>query len=154
MAQAIPLPKHLDLPDLVIFHREHPSEPVLTMQVPTNEDRTEFETYLVKLEQGEHQAWMERLPHYRALMDKLGYEMHVAFCPRTGHFHAMADLDELNYTQLAIGCARQAAQANPLTSAVEKRRRLERSAPAPISQLRSFLAGPERHYGARGGFGR
>lgn len=152
MATAIPLPKYAALPNLVIFHREHPGEPILLMQVPTNEARSEFETYYVKLEVAEHKGWFDRLPNAKGLLDKLGYVMHVAFCPQTGYMQEMPDLDAPNDMAMAVGFARQMAGADPQQGAVERRRRIEAVAPMPISSLRQRLGGPEqRLYRNRGG---
>jgi hypothetical protein len=155
MAQLIPLPKHSDLPSLVVFHREHPADPVFLMQVPTNEDRTEFETYLIKLESPDHVAWFDRLSRARDLRDKLSYEMHVAYCPQTGHLQEMADFDMPSATQMAVATARFfGARGTTMDEAVERRRRIERVAPAPVSRLREILGGPEQRLGRLYGGGR
>jgi len=157
VATALPLPKHADLPDLVVFHRDHPSDPVLTMQVPVNEARSSFETYLIRLDQEAHKGWFERLPGATELRDRLTYEMHVAYSPQTGHLQEMEDVDAVSYPQQAVAYARAMARPDLVGQGLEQRQAVERVAPPTISRLRDLLGGPEqrfaRFYG-RGGFAR
>jgi hypothetical protein len=36
MAKILPLPKLADLPEVVVFHREHPTDRRIMLQVPTS----------------------------------------------------------------------------------------------------------------------
>lgn len=92
MAVQLTLPEPAGLPSRVLFHREHPSEPVLILQVP-NPGATDSETYVVRLDREEHRAWINALPGSRWLLDMLQMEMHVLYETASGAIQAVPDLD-------------------------------------------------------------
>jgi hypothetical protein len=134
MGKFIPLPKLVDLPEVVLFHHEHPSDRRLLLQVPTGPD--DGETYIVRLDETEHRLWFERLPNYKALRDRLSYEMHVAFYPQSGTVMTLEDPDEVHWVQQAFAAAHQTTQ-NPI-SGMFARRSLRRNR-IPRPQLRTAL---------------
>jgi len=88
----LPLPEPTGLPKVVLFHREHPSEPRLVLQVP-DPGAENSETYVVRLDLPAHKAWMDGLERSRELLDLLKMEMHVAYEPATGWAQPLQDLD-------------------------------------------------------------
>ena len=137
MAVSLPLPDPIGLPKVVLFHREHPSEPILTLQVP-NPGATDSETYLVRLDREAHRRWMERLKEHRRLMDLLTMEMHVAYEPGDGSVRPLADLDEPGpFVEQFREARRQASRAMGLQRHIHMRRR---RVPA-ISRFRLGLMG-------------
>lgn len=104
MAARVPLPKHAELPETILFHRDAPADPVLLLQIP-NADRTDAETHIINLERAEDGDWLERLPRSRELRDLLTMEQHVSYCPGTGYMKGIADLDTPTDMQLAVGDA-------------------------------------------------
>ena len=135
MAKSIPLPKLDDLPQVVVFHRNHPAEQRLLLQVPTGAE--EAETYIVRLDQTEHRLWLERLPNYKKLRDRLAYEMHVAFYPQHGGaVMTLEDPNELSWTQVAFASA-HGNHTHPLARRFAQRGMRRRMLPRP--RLRSAL---------------
>ena len=108
MAARVPLPAKADLPELVLFHRDHPSEPQVILQVP-NEDRTDSETFVIDLENQGHIAWLESLPCARELKDQFMLSQHVSYCPRTGFIRDIPDLDEPSVFALQLAESRRKA---------------------------------------------
>jgi len=142
MATLIPLPAYSALPKVVVFHREHPSEPLIVMQVPTG-DSEEFETYRVRLDRKENKEWMRHLPNARNLAYQLTCEMHLVYFPHNeGTVLPLDDADELPLLRAAI--AKMASAPNPQRTdkLFAKRRRFVPG----ISKLRLALSG-----GGRGG---
>lgn len=140
----IKLPHYDSLPEGVYFHQDTPGFKRVILQVP-NEDRSDSETYVVDLEDFVHIAWMEGLSNSRNLLATLEYAQHIAFCPRTGFFQEMPDLDEPTETAKRVARARRDASfeqsVDKLT--VARRTHLRRQAPGP-SKLRRALAGRRR----------
>jgi hypothetical protein len=141
MATRVPLPRYNTLPELVIFHREHPADPQVIMAVP-NEDRTDAQTYVVRMDNESDIGWLEGLPASRDLRDLLTMEMHIAYCPRTGHTQPIEDLDQPTRHQLAIMEARYFAQPAAGTQLDRSQRTLRQMAARenpPMSRLRFAL---------------
>ena len=134
----IPLPRYGLLPEGVYFHREDPSDDRVILQIP-NADRTDSETHIISLEDTIHKGWLEGLKNSRALLTTLQWAQHIAYCPRTGYFEEMADLDEPNEMQKIVAFARKeasfAASADRF-SALHRRRKM----PAKASPLRRALS--------------
>lgn len=147
MASRVPLPKYSVLPQRILFHRDHPADPQVILQIP-NEDETDSETYRLDLERGEDLAWLEGLQRSRELRDLLTMEQHVSYAPATGISEAIADLDTPNEMELAIAEARAASRPEPvLEKLMRSREAVNRPAPL-MSRFRQFLLGP-RFGGAR-----
>lgn len=140
MAKRLPLPHRNDLPEMVLFHREHPSEPMVILQVP-NEGRTDSETYVIDLEDSTHRMWVEDLPNSRELRDKMSVAQHIAFSPRTGHVQEVEDLDQIGEMAMMFADARSRAAAvrTPVFERLAIRRRT-RDLPG-VSLLRQMLGG-------------
>lgn len=92
MASRVPLPKYASLPEVVLFHREDPRDPRVILQVP-NADKTDAQTYIIMLDRGDDLGWIEGLPNAKYLRNELDMEAHIAYCPQTGHYKAIEDLD-------------------------------------------------------------
>lgn len=132
MAKQIPLPKIVDLPQVVVFHRNHPVEQQLLLHIPTGPETGE--TYIIRLDQpkpptGEydplrdHKGWVKRLPNSQALMDLLAYEMHVAYYPhKGGTVIALDDPDEVSWLRVAFALAREGRGSNSFDHYFTKRR--------------------------------
>lgn len=148
MAVQLRLPELAGLPSVVLFHREHPAEPVIVLQVP-DPAATESETYLIRLDRPAHQSWMEHLPEGKRLLDLLKMEMHVVFEPATGAMAAMQDLDESSPLACAIQDARRGADSR---ARAEQTRRPGSNVPA-MSRFRMALMGrlPGMPASSRGG---
>ena len=134
----IRLPHYDMLPEGVYLHQEDPADRRIVLQVP-NEDRSDSETYIVDLEDTIHSTWLEGLKNSRNLVTTLGWSKHIAYCPSTGHFEEMADLDEPSLVAMRVVAARQDAsfeQTNDRQVAARRRR----SVPG-ISKLRMALSG-------------
>jgi hypothetical protein len=141
MATRVPLPAVGALPEMVLFHRDNPAEPIIVLQVP-NADRTDSETYVLDLEHSDHAMWLDGLPFSRALKDALMLAPHIAYCPRTGHHSEVADLDEPSLAALAIMDARQ--QAGGSSPVFEKFFARRASIAPPVSRLRVALGSKMR----------
>jgi hypothetical protein len=142
VATKVPLPRYNALPELVIFHREHPAEPQVILQVPTNEDRTDSQTYIIRMDNEADVGWVEGLPNSRDLRDLLTMTMHVAYCPRTGHTAEIDDLDMPTRHQLMLAEARffaQPAAGTQLDRAGRTLRQMAARENSPISRLRYAL---------------
>lgn len=133
----IRLPNYDSLPVGVYFHQEHPSERRVVLQVP-NEDRSDSETYLVDLDDLVSKTWIEGLPNSRNLLTTLGWALHIAYAPRTGHFEEMPDLDMPSDASKNIARARQSASFQQTADRVNVMQR-RRALPAP-SKLRRALS--------------
>ena len=59
------LPKIGDLPKMVLFHRDHPAEPRVVLQIP-NEDRTDAETYVLRMDRPSDVVWLNALKGARS----------------------------------------------------------------------------------------
>jgi hypothetical protein len=141
MAARVPLPKVGSLPEVVLFHREDPRDPTVVLQIP-NEDRTDAATYMLDLENMGDVGWLEGLPNPKELRNALDMEMHIAYCPQTGHFKAIEDLDAPTPVQGFLEKARRegAYAGNSIIDRLWTRARLGRRAPIE-SPLRQALAG-------------
>lgn len=104
----IPLPKYDALPEGVYFHREDPRWPRVILQIP-NEDRSDSESYVLDIEDTIHSAWLEGLKNSRHLLTTMSWARHIAYCPRTGHFEEMSDLDDVSETAKRVALARRDA---------------------------------------------
>lgn len=143
MAVQLPLPEPSGLPEQVLFHREHPSDPMLLLQVP-NPGATDSETYVIRLDNPKHNTWVERLKGSRWLRDLLQMEMHVVYEPATGRMQALRDLDEPPpFAQDVTEARRMAGKTRGYDHYFTVRRR---QVPA-MSRLRMGLLGiaPGRH---------
>jgi hypothetical protein len=109
MPVAIPLPRYDTLPEGVYLHRRFKGDVrVFILQVP-DADRSDSETYILDLTKTVHASWVEGLKNSRNLLSVLQYAEHVAYCPRTGHFEEMPDLDEVSQVTQTIALARKDA---------------------------------------------
>jgi hypothetical protein len=143
MATELPLPKPSELPEGVLFHRDHPSDDRIVMQLP-NADRTDAETWVLRPSKFEHSAWLGALKNTRELQDMLTLEQHVAYCPSTGHCEAVADIDTPSPTAMLIACARFMADrtvAPSIENYFVRRRAGERGRSPMVSTLRLALGG-------------
>jgi hypothetical protein len=145
MASKVPLPRYVTLPEVVLFHREDPRDPTVILQVP-NADKTDAQTYVLSLESGADIGWLEGLPNPKELRHQLDLEMHLAYCPQTGHWKAIEDLDAPGPFQQFMERAR-AEGAHQGESPIDKlwtRSRLGGRAAPIISPLRQALVGRGR----------
>ena len=110
MAVQLRLPEREGLPSVVIFHREHPADPMLVLQVP-NPGATDSETYRIRLDREADQAWVDGLKGSRYLQDMLSMEMHVAYEPATGAITPLPDLDAPHPMAETLAQARTMAAA-------------------------------------------
>jgi len=138
----IRLPRYDALQEGVYFHQDTPSDRRVVLQIP-NEDRSDSETYVLDLDDTIHKAWLDGLQNSRNLLTTFGWAMHIAFCPRTGHFEEMPDLDEPSTASLQIAKARREASFEQTADRLTVHRRLRRPVPGP-SKLRRALAGRRR----------
>lgn len=137
MAARVPLPKRDALPEMVLFHRDHPQEPSVILQVP-NADRTEAATYVIRMDRETDVHWLENLPNARELRAALEIEQHIAYCARTGHLQAVEDLDAPTRAEIAFWYARHFGAPSDADRFFQQRAR--RVPPAP-STLRLMLGG-------------
>lgn len=137
----IRLPHYDSLPEGVYFHQDTPGDSRLVVQIP-NEDRTDSETYVLDLEDTIHKTWLEGLENSRNLVTTLGWAHHVAYCPRTGYFEEMPDLDEPSEASKQIARAR--TEASFEQTADQMLARVRRRNVPPPSKLRMALAGRRR----------
>ena len=138
MAKSIPLPKLEDLPEVVLFHRSHPSDQRILLHVPTGAESAE--TYPVRLNVTEHKQWFDRLPNSQTLKDRLSYEMHVCYYPhRNGTVMNLADPDELPWVRVAFAGAHVGRGRNSFDTYF--RSRGHRHSKLPQSSFRSALRG-------------
>jgi hypothetical protein len=136
MATLVPLPHVDELPKVVIFHREHPSEPMLIMQVPTS-DTEEFETFRLRLDNADHKQWLAKLPGARDLSYKLTFEQHLAYFPHDdGTTMRLENPDEPSYLQKVIAQMRT-MPSKAKTDAEFLRRRQRKPG---VSRLRQALS--------------
>jgi len=135
MAKLVPLPPVSELPKVVIFHRAHPSEPVLVMQVPTG-DTDDFQTYRLRMDNTEHKRWLSRLPDARNLTYKLTCELHLAYFPHDGgQCLPMEDAEEPSRLMRVMADMR--SKPSPEKVSTMFRRRRQRT--PGISRLRQHL---------------
>lgn len=137
MAARLPLPKHESLPAMVVFHRDHPRDPVITLQIP-NGDRTDSETYILRTDRPDDMEWLDKLVGAQALRDKLTMEQHVAFDTQSGFMRALADLDTPGPMAAMVRDAQ--AQARNSSFAAGLRSAVRRGPNIPISPLRQALS--------------
>ena len=131
MAKFIPLPNYADLPEVVLFHRSHPSDQRLMLQVPTGPESAE--TYIIRLDQpsaepgkydprNDHKGWIKRLPNSQALMDKLACDMHVAYYySHSGTVMTLEDPDQIPWMTQVIAMAHHTAGEGPYEKMHQKR---------------------------------
>ena len=151
MSKLIPLPRVEELPEVVLFHRQHPSDQRLLLHVPTGPDGGE--TYIILLDQEapppghydprtDHKGWVKRLPNSQALLDRLSYDMHVSYYPhKGGTVMSLEDPDEIPWVQQALSLAHQSGGGTN-NSPLEKRlreRNIRARRPAVASPLRAAL---------------
>ena len=140
MATVVPLPAYTALPKVVIFHREHPAEPLIVMQVPTG-DTEEFETYRIRLDMPEHREWMRHLPNARNLSYQLTCESHLVYFPHdSGTVLPLDDADDLPILREAIAQMRSSSNPQQADNWFTKRRRVVPG----VSKLRIALSGAGR----------
>ncbi len=124
---------------MILFHRDHPAEPRVVLQVP-NEDRTDAETYVLSMDRPADVAWLNHLPRARELKDALMVSQHVAMDPTTGHLQEIADLDEPTLIEQVIHDARtQAAPRRPTQDRAAAAKRRSRQHVPPVSPFRRYL---------------
>lgn len=95
MGVQLRLPDVGGLPEVVIFHREDPTDLLLVLQVP-NPGATDSETYRIRLDKERDRAWMRGLKNSRHLQHMLKMEMHIAYEPTTGTITALPDADAVS----------------------------------------------------------
>lgn len=138
MAKSIPLPKLEDLPEVVVFHRSHPSDRQLLLHVPTSQSTGE--TYPVRLDIIEHKQWVDRLPNSQALRDRMTYDMHIAYYPhKCGTIMSLEDPDEIPWIRQAFGMARVARRESRVDSYFNSRNFKRKM--MPMSNIRQSLRG-------------
>ena len=137
MAVKLRLPDSQGFPQVVMFHREHPSDPMLVLQVP-NLDATDSETYRIRLDRDADRAWMNRLQGSKRLLDLLQMEMHVAYEAATGACIGLPDADRRNPMTEMVQDARRMAGSQAAHQASRERR--VRKVPA-MSRHRMNLRG-------------
>jgi len=146
MAKLIPLPRYDELPEVVVFHRTHPTEQRITLQVPIGPESSE--TYVIRMDQqsapsGEydprtdHNGWLKRLNNYQGLMDALALEAHVAYYPhRNGTVMPLEDPDTIPWMRKVVALARREGHS-PFDKYFRKRSKRGRLMSVP--PLRSAL---------------
>jgi len=146
VAVQLRLPEPDGLPPVVVFHREHPSEPLLVLQVP-DPGAEDSETYMIRLDRSAHRTWMERLPAGKRLLYILQMEMHVAYEPATGAVHPLQDLDEVPRFAREFAEARYTASHQAEKGAMWRR---THTMPPAMSRFRMRLLGRDpMSYGKR-----
>lgn len=109
MAVRIPLPKYETLPEGIYFHRRYKHDVhAFVVQIP-DDARLDSETHVIDLRDSMHKSWVEGLKNSRNLLTTLQWAEHVAFCPRTGYFEEMPDLDEVSPIAKVVAQARSEA---------------------------------------------
>lgn len=143
MGQRVPLPKYTALPSAVLFHRKHPADPQIILQIP-NEDRTgTLASHVLYTDREGDYAWLANLLNGRALLDKLKGELHVAYYPADGHIQAIKDLDMPGEFASVVADARTLARS-PFFDRQHSMARRARVNIAPVSSLRRWLGGKLR----------
>ena len=133
------LPTKDKLPKMVLFHRTHPSEPRVVLQIP-NEDRTDAETYVIRMDRPSDVVWLESLPRARAVKDALMVEQHFALDTNTGHIQPIGDLDALSPVEKVIREARtKGAPRRSDQDRIAVRRRRSKNHVPPVSAFRRYL---------------
>ena len=139
MAVQLVLPDPIALPEAVLFHREHPADPVLVLQVP-GPGADDAETYVVRLDREEHRAWVNGLKESQRLQDLLRMEMHVLYEPATGYMKALPDLDKPTPFKQTFDTARaEAHRGEQMRTFLERRDRRV----YPQSRFRTQLSGKQ-----------
>lgn len=92
MAVLLRLPDPEGLPPVVLFHRKHPTNPVVILQVPSP-GATDAETYRLRLDKPADLCWIERLKNGKEIIHQLTMEQHLRYEPGTGSWMALPDLD-------------------------------------------------------------
>lgn len=133
------LPKIGDLPKMILFHRDHPADPRVVLQIP-NEDRTDAETYVLSMERPSDVVWLNALPRARELKDKLMVAQHIAMDTTTGYIQEIEDLDALTTVEEIIREARLkgAPRAATQDRIAATKRRARQHVP-PVSPFRRYL---------------
>ncbi len=144
MAVQLKLPDPAGLPHVVLFHREHPADPILILQVP-DPGAEESETYLIRLDRPAHRTWMLGLGNGGRLLDMLQMEMHVAYSPGDGGMRPLRDLDEPPPLAQTFDEARKMATHSAMR---ERFMRRPSTLPPAMSRFRMRLMG--RHPGGPG----
>jgi hypothetical protein len=137
MAARLPLPKHDALPSTVIFHRDHPRDERIVLQIP-NEARTDSQTYVLRTDRTEDMDWIEKLIGASALRDKLTMEKHVAYDTKSGFTQAIDDLDQPTWIEQNLRAARAQAQSTPF---MQRLHTAARGRDLPVPPLRRFILG-------------
>lgn len=137
MARQIPLPAYDTLPEGVYFHREHPADPELILQIP-DAGREDFQTYPIDLDDSVHLNWIKGLKNSRSLRNTLSWARHVAYAPETGHFQEMPDLDTPSESMKMFTQARREASQQAV---VARQFALRQRAVPRTSSLRKSLMG-------------
>ena len=106
------LPAYKSLPPSVYFHRDDPRDTQIILQVP-NAAKTDSETYLLDLEEGECRGWLEGLPNSGRLRSFLDGAQHVAFHTQSGAVFEIDDLDASGPMEQFVKAARAAQQPGP-----------------------------------------
>jgi hypothetical protein len=117
----VPLPRYETLPIGVYFHREHPSDNQVILQIP-NAERTNSETHMLDLQNQTHKSWVDGLTNSRQLLCVLKFAKHVAYKPSTGHCEEMPDLDAESYGAQLVTEARSEAQRRSFVDQLMMRR--------------------------------
>ena len=146
MGKRLPLPVISTLPEVVLFHRDHPTDPRVTLQIP-NRFKTDGESYIVRLDQADDKHWMDCLPNSAQLLYTLTMEQHVAYYPATGHQQIIPDLDAPTPVEAAVAEARQLNSRSPVDDRMEARKRLPPRRHMPLGR---FMTPLRRMLGGRG----
>lgn len=139
MSERLELPKIGDLPKVVLFHREHPAEPHVVLQIP-NEDRTDAETYVLRMDRPSDLVWLKALPRARIVLDELSVSQHFALDTETGAIQEIRDLDEMRPAEKVIRQAR--LEGAPRRYDRDRKASVARRSPQhlpPVSPLRRYL---------------
>lgn len=135
---------------MVLFHRSHPSDARILLQVPTGQETAE--TYVIDMDQrpapvGEydprtdHKGWVERLPRSRELLDKLSCDPHVAYYPSNGGASMVLDNpDEIPWVAKVMAFARMQGNGQTMDSYFARRRAGSRQ--MPMLPVRAAVSRP------------
>jgi hypothetical protein len=134
MSVRVPLPACCDLPVGVYFHREHPSDKRIVLQIP-NTDRTASETHAIDLDNHEHKKWMADLKNSHQLSSMLEYASHVAYDTKTGYCVTMVDLDAPSRGAELLAGARRSAGGKSLVDQMLVRRERRGDSTSHLAQM-------------------
>jgi len=143
MAKRLPLPMCDKLPEVVLFHRDHPTDPRVVLQVP-NDDFTDSETYIIRMDVQDQAVWLEHLPRVRDLRESLSAAQHVKYNTRTGAIEEMPDIGAPTPMERFVAAGRKQRQMAERMSAVNRASFMRRRRPMPATPFRRYLEGKGR----------